>query len=80
MREGLDGNRFDRLHCRYDQSIVTAFSSLSGGTKVPNVCGFFGPNYTRRLCFGSSPRGGNFHSLLVIYGLFPAERSLVRFG
>jgi hypothetical protein len=41
---------------------------------VAIVCGFFGPNYTRRLSFGSRALRRESGSLLIIHGLFPAER------
>lgn len=53
---------------------------LSGGTEVANVCGFFGPNYTRRLSFGMSATCGGLVTLLIPNGPYPVERALVRFG
>jgi hypothetical protein len=72
--------RLDRLHCRYDRSFLPAGSYLSGGSEVANVCGKFGPNYTRRLCFGGLLHRGDSVARLVIDGLIPFERWHVRFG
>ncbi len=44
---------------------------LAEGRKVAIVCGFFRPNYTRRLCFGCSPLRGIAGSRLVLCHLLP---------
>ena len=63
-------SRLVGLHSRYDQLLITALLCMSGGTKAANVCGFFGPNYTRRLGFGFPANCGPSEASLVMHGLF----------
>jgi hypothetical protein len=59
---------------------MTLYFSESGGTIAANVCGNFEPNYTRRLSFGRLAQGRPEETLLVMQGLIPVGRALVRFG
>jgi hypothetical protein len=59
---------------------MKAYLFESGGTVAANVCGNFVPNYTRRLSFGRLAQSPLQETLLVMQGLIPVGRALVRFG